>query len=57
VVDPHTQTVAAREVTVLRYDADAVVIGGGLKNGDRVVTAGAHALRPGQQVKLLGEGG
>lgn len=57
VVDPKTQTVAAREVSVVRYDTDAAVIGSGLNNGDRVVTAGAHALRPGQQVKLLGAGG
>ena len=31
VVDPALQTVAARAVTVLRYDADAAVIGGGLQ--------------------------
>ena len=57
VVDPAAQTVAARAVTVLRYDADAVVIGGGLRDGDRVVTAGSHALLPGQHVKLLQNGG
>jgi RND family efflux transporter MFP subunit len=57
VVEPATHAVAARPVTVVRYDADAAVIGGGLKNGERVVTAGAHALRPGQQVKLLGDSG
>jgi len=57
VVDPATQTVAAREVAVMRYEADAAVIGSGLKNGERVVTAGAHALRPGQQVKLLSDSG
>ncbi len=44
-------------MTVLRYDADAVVIGGGLRDGDRVVTAGSHALLPGQRVKLLQNGG
>ena len=44
-------------VTVLRYDADAAVIGGGLRDGDRVVTAGSHALLPGQHVKLLQNGG
>jgi RND family efflux transporter MFP subunit len=56
VVDPAAQTVAARAVTVLRYDADAAVIGGGLRDGDRVVTAGSHALLPGQHVKLLNGG-
>ncbi len=57
VVDPAAHTVAARPVTVLRYDADAAVIGGGLRDGDRVVTAGSHALLPGQRVKLLADGG
>jgi RND family efflux transporter MFP subunit len=57
IVDPATHTVVARAVTVLRYDAAAAVIGSGLRNGDRVVTAGTHALRPGQQVKLLQDAG
>jgi membrane fusion protein, multidrug efflux system len=56
VVDPATQAVVARAVTVLRYDAGAVVIGGGLKDGEHVVTAGTHALLPGQHVKLLQQG-
>ena len=57
VVDPATHAVAARTVTVMRYDAAAAIIGSGLKDGDRVVTAGTHALRPGQQVKLLQDSG
>jgi len=56
VVDPTTQSVTARAVTVLRYDADAAVIGGGLRDGERVVTAGSHALLACQHVKLLGGG-
>ena len=52
VVDPATNTVAAQPVEVERYDSSSVIISGGLKNGDIVVTAGTHALRPGQQVKL-----
>jgi len=52
VVDPHSGKVTARAVNVLRYDASAVVISSGLKDDDIVVTAGVHALRPGQQVKL-----
>jgi membrane fusion protein, multidrug efflux system len=53
-VDANKQTVALREVSVLRYNTDTVVISGGLENGQIVVTAGVHVLRPGQKVKLLG---
>ncbi len=52
VVDPATGKVSARRVGVVRYDSSAVVISSGLKDADVVVTAGVHALRPGQQVKL-----
>jgi RND family efflux transporter MFP subunit len=52
VVDPSSGKVTARAVNVIRYDASAVVISSGLKDGDIVVTAGVHALRPGQQVRL-----
>lgn len=53
VVDPAAMTVSARPVSVLRYDADDVIINEGLADGDIVVTAGVHALRPGQEVRLL----
>jgi membrane fusion protein, multidrug efflux system len=53
-VDADKQTVALREVSVLRYDTNTVVVSGGLDNGQIVVTAGVHILRPGQKVKLLG---
>jgi multidrug efflux pump subunit AcrA (membrane-fusion protein) len=53
-VDAGKQTVALHEVNVLRYDTNNVVISGGLENGQIVVTAGVHVLRPGQKVKLLG---
>lgn len=53
VVDPATMTVAVRPVAVRRYDEDSVVIGDGLADGDIVVTAGVHALRPGQEVRML----
>jgi RND family efflux transporter MFP subunit len=52
VVDPATSIVSPREVSVLRYDSDAVIINDGLSNGEVVVTAGVHALRPGQKVRL-----
>jgi RND family efflux transporter MFP subunit len=52
VVDPATNAVVAQPVSVERYDSSSVIISSGLKNGDIVVTAGVHALRPGQKVKL-----
>ena len=53
VVDSTKKTVSLRPVGVLRYDAGSVIINSGLKDGDIVVTAGVHALRPGQPVRLL----
>ncbi|MGH6924132.1 MAG: efflux RND transporter periplasmic adaptor subunit [Propylenella sp.] len=53
VVDPAASTVSPRKVSVLRYDSDAVIIAEGLADGEIVVTAGVHALRPGQEVRLL----
>jgi hypothetical protein len=40
-------------VTVLRYSASSVLVSAGLDNGDIVVTAGVHLLRPGEKVRLL----
>lgn len=53
VVDPASQTVALRPVTVKRFGEYLVAIADGLKAGDVVVTAGVQALHPGQQVRLL----
>jgi RND family efflux transporter MFP subunit len=53
VVDPAKKTVAQHPVTLLRYDPGNAIISDGLKDGDIVVTAGVHALRPGQEVRLL----
>jgi RND family efflux transporter MFP subunit len=53
IVDPSKKTVSLRPVGVLRYDSSSVIIGNGLKDGDIVVTAGVHALRPNQEVRLL----
>ncbi len=54
IVDPQSQTVSLRNVDVLRFDPASAVISQGLNAGDIVVTAGVQALRPGQQVQLLG---
>jgi membrane fusion protein, multidrug efflux system len=53
VVDPASNTVALRAVEVLRYDPSAIIISGGLRDGEVVVTAGVNVLHPGQKVKLL----
>jgi RND family efflux transporter MFP subunit len=54
VVDPKSQEVALRTVTIRHGGSDSVLVTDGLKDGDRVVTAGVHALRPGQKVRLEG---
>jgi len=53
VVDPKSMQVGLRAVTVGRYESSDVTIASGLNDGDTVVTAGVHALRPGQPVRLL----
>jgi multidrug efflux pump subunit AcrA (membrane-fusion protein) len=54
VVDPEKKTVSLVPVTVGHYDASSAVVSQGLKDGDLVVTAGVQALRPGQEVRILG---
>jgi RND family efflux transporter MFP subunit len=53
VVDPQALTVSARAIEVQAQDPTRVQVRSGLKAGDLVVTAGVHALRPGQKVRLL----
>ena len=55
VVDGASETVNLRNVELVRHDPARVVVGQGLEEGDIVVTAGVQALRPGQQVRLLGD--
>jgi hypothetical protein len=55
VLDPRDNRVALRIVDVIRYELDRVLVGGGLSPGEIVVTAGVQVLRPGQQVRLLGD--
>jgi RND family efflux transporter MFP subunit len=54
VVDPAAETVALRNVEILRHDPAVVVISSGLDIGEIVVTAGVQALHPGQKVRLVG---
>lgn len=54
VVDPKTQEVSLHIVTVRQGGSSSIVVSDGLAEGERVVTAGVHALRPGQKVRLEG---
>jgi RND family efflux transporter MFP subunit len=49
------QTVELRPITVSSYETDTVVVSSGLRNGERIVTAGTHKLLSGQKVRLLPE--
>ena len=53
VVDPQALTVSTRTIEVQAQDPAKVQVRSGLKAGDLVVTAGVHALRPGQKVRVL----
>ena len=55
-VEPHAgdqpSKVEIRPVEVLQTENNRALIGGGLKNGDQVVTAGQFRLQPGAMVKV-----
>jgi RND family efflux transporter MFP subunit len=53
VVNPENNTVSLRDVKIIGYNQDSVIISNGLESGELVVTAGVHSLYPGQQVKIL----
>jgi len=55
VVDPASHEVSLRSVDLQRQDSSSIVVTGGLDGGELVVTAGVHALRPGQKIRLAGE--
>jgi multidrug efflux pump subunit AcrA (membrane-fusion protein) len=50
VVDRASMTVKAQTIEVAGADGNSVVVAGGLMPGMIVVTAGVHALSPGQKV-------
>ena len=52
-VDPGKRTVEPVEVTTAGLLDDSVRIASGISAGDRIVTAGANLLLPGQPVRLL----
>lgn len=52
VLDPQSSSLALRPIKVARYEANTVVVAGGLAKGDVVVTAGVNTLTVGQRVRL-----
>ncbi|RRV04978.1 efflux RND transporter periplasmic adaptor subunit [Pseudomonas sp. v388] len=52
VIDPQSQTVNPRAVSLVSREADSFVLSAGVKAGERVVTAGVNSLKPGQKVKV-----
>jgi membrane fusion protein, multidrug efflux system len=57
IVDPTTHAVTLRRVVVQAYESDSVTLRGGVQDGDLVVTAGSHRLRPAQIVRLASANG
>ena len=57
VLNPADHRVALRNIDVARFELDRVLVAQGLDVGELVVTAGVQTLRPGQEVRLLGQGG
>lgn len=53
IVNPQDNTVSLRDIKIIDYKQDSILVSEGLENGEIVVTAGVHSLYPGQQVKLL----
>jgi membrane fusion protein, multidrug efflux system len=54
VVDPKNHQVSLQPIEVQRQDSEKIVVTRGLDGGELVVSAGVHALRTGQKVRLLG---
>jgi len=52
VIDVQKKTVSPRDVSVISRTGSTVVLAGGVKNGERVVSAGVNSLKPGQTVKI-----
>ncbi|MFJ2387325.1 efflux RND transporter periplasmic adaptor subunit [Pseudomonas koreensis] len=52
VIDTQSKTVNPRDVSVISRTDGTVVLAGGVKNGEQVVSAGVNSLKPGQSVKL-----
>ena len=51
VIDAKTMQVSPRKVAIGGYSADTVTVSSGLKEGERIVTAGVQLLQEGQKVR------
>lgn len=56
-LDKATMTVRAQAIQVVGAEGNAILVASGLKPGQTVVSAGVHALAPGQKVSLYVEPG
>jgi RND family efflux transporter MFP subunit len=52
IVDPATNAVSARPITIARYETDRVIVAAGLRPGDLVVTREAQKMSPNQLVAV-----
>ncbi len=52
VIDPQSNVVSLKPITVTRYTKDHIAVSDGLKSGEVVVSAGVQMLRPGQKVEI-----
>jgi multidrug efflux pump subunit AcrA (membrane-fusion protein) len=55
IADPRSKSVSLQPVVLARYEASRVILKGGLKPGQLVVTAGSQQLHPGQIVTAAEE--
>lgn len=54
-IDPGSNTVSLKPITVDRYNQGVIAVTDGLENGQLVVSAGGQLLRPGQKVEISAE--
>jgi multidrug efflux pump subunit AcrA (membrane-fusion protein) len=55
VIDPRTNVVSLKPITIDRYTKDHIAVSSGLQSGEVVVSAGVQMLRPGQKVEIAAE--
>ncbi len=55
VIDPQSNVVSLKPITVTRYTKDHIAVSSGLQSGELVVSAGVQMLRPGQKVEIVPE--
>ena len=55
VIDPRSNVVSLKPITITRYTKDCIAVSDGLQSGEIVVSAGVQMLRPGQKVEIAAE--